>query len=398
MDTTARGRRSNGRSFARLEVPESVVFVRPSAYPAAAVRPGHRNVESRRRSGPSLAGLLLAATMLHAPAHAAPPDPQVERGRELYGTMCAVCHGPAGEGYRADQAPRIAHPDFLSAVNDAYLRRAIVHGRPGTTMSAWASERGGPLASADVDALVALLRSWSHAPPVKLEERPLSGDPARGKEVYAQECARCHGDHGREGPNVHIGSPQFLAGATNGFLRYAIRKGRPGTSMPGFEDDLGSDGIENVVALLRTFQLPLGPAQHLPSRPPPLPLGPVPLNPKGHAPVGFSAYPQMTPADTIKAQLDAHARFALLDARAPSDFASEHIAGAVSVPFYDPAPYVAALPKNTWLVCYCGCPHAESGELARKLVEAGFTKVTVLDEGLGVWKQRNYPTRTGDKP
>jgi hypothetical protein len=43
-------------------------------------------------------------------------------------------------------------------------------------------------------------------------------------------------------------------------------------------------------------------------------------------------------------------------------------------------------------------PHAESGELARKLVEAGFTKVTVLDEGLGVWKQRNYPTRTGDKP
>jgi cytochrome c oxidase cbb3-type subunit 3/ubiquinol-cytochrome c reductase cytochrome c subunit len=122
------------------------------------------------------------------------------------------------------------------------------------------------------------------------------------------------------------------------------------------------------------------------------------MNPKGHAPVGFTAYPQMTPADTIKSQLDAHARFALLDARAPSDYATEHIAGAVSVPFYDPAPYFAALPKNTWLVCYCACPHAESGELAKKLIEAGFTKVTVLDEGLGVWKQRSYPTHTGDKP
>ena len=100
----------------------------------------------------------------------------------------------------------------------------------------------------------------------------------------------------------------------------------------------------------------------------------------------------------MKSQLDAKARFALLDARAPSDYAAEHIAGAVSVPFYDPAPYVDKLPKDAWLVCYCACPHAESGELARKLMEAGFSKVTVLDEGLRVWKERNYPTHTGDKP
>ena len=361
------------------------------------MRPVGLNGDSGRQSG-LLLGLLLAGIALRAPAETAPPSQQVERGREIYGNMCAVCHGPAGEGYRADQAPRIAHPDFLSAVNDAYLRRAIAQGRPGTTMSAWATERGGPLSGADVDAVVALLRSWEHAPAARLEERPLSGDPARGKEIYAEECARCHGERGRDGPNIHIGTPQFLMGVTNGFLRYAIRKGRSGTSMPGFEDSLGTDRIEDVVALLRTFQLPPGLAEHLPARPPPLPLGPLPLNPKGKAPVGFSAYPQMTSVDTVKAQLDARARFALLDARAPSDYAIEHIAGAVSVPFYDPAPYIAALPKNAWLVCYCACPHAESGELARRLVEAGFTKVTVLDEGLRVWKERNYPMRTGDKP
>src|SRR5262249_38642388 len=212
--------------------PETVVFVRPSAYPAAAVHPDHRNLDSSRRSG-LLIELLLVALVLHAQANAAPPPSEVERGRELYGNMCAVCHGPAGEGYRADQAPRIAHPDFLSTVNDAYLRRAIAQGRPGTTMSAWAKERGGPLPSADVDALVALLRSWSQAPPVRLDERPLSGDPARGKEIYAEECARCHGDQGREGPNIHIGSPQFLTGASNGLLRYAIRKGRGGPPHAG---------------------------------------------------------------------------------------------------------------------------------------------------------------------
>ena len=56
------------------------------------------------------------------------------------------------------------------------------------------------------------------------------------------------------------------------------------------------------------------------------------------------------------------------------------------------------LPKDAWLVCYCSCPHAESGQLAQKLSAKGFTKVTVLDEGLGVWKAKKYPTKTGLDP
>jgi len=89
---------------------------------------------------------------------------------------------------------------------------------------------------------------------------------------------------------------------------------------------------------------------------------------------------------------------AFLDARAPSDYAGEHIAGAVSVPFYDPAPYFAGLPKDAWLVCYCACPHAESGKLAGQLLAHGFTKVAVLDEGLRFWKANNYGTRSGPLP
>ena len=89
---------------------------------------------------------------------------------------------------------------------------------------------------------------------------------------------------------------------------------------------------------------------------------------------------------------------AILDARAPPDYTYEHIAGAVSVPFYDPDPYIDQLPRDAWLVAYCSCPHAESGQLARKLTAKGFTKVTVLDEGLGVWKNRKYPVKNGDKP
>ena len=74
------------------------------------------------------------------------------------------------------------------------------------------------------------------------------------------------------------------------------------------------------------------------------------------------------------------------------------VTGAVSVPFYDPAPYFDSLPKDTWLVCYCACPHAESGQLAQKLAAQGFKKVTVLDEGLNVWKSKNYPVTTAQTP
>jgi rhodanese-related sulfurtransferase len=124
----------------------------------------------------------------------------------------------------------------------------------------------------------------------------------------------------------------------------------------------------------------------------------VPLNPRGPEPKDFRVQPASTPADVVKAQLDHGARMALLDARAPSDYVSEHISGALSVPFYDPTPYIHLLPKDVWYVCYCACPHAESGQLAQKLAAAGFTKVTVLDEGIGVWRQRGYGTHSGMDP
>jgi cytochrome c oxidase cbb3-type subunit 3 len=124
----------------------------------------------------------------------------------------------------------------------------------------------------------------------------------------------------------------------------------------------------------------------------------VPLHPKGPEPDGFRTEPATTPVDVVKGQWDRGARMGILDARAPSDYLGSHISGAVSVPFYDPDPYLASLPKDTWLVCYCGCPHAESGQLAHKLVSHGFKKVTVLDEGINVWRARGYPMGSGVDP
>jgi len=323
-----------------------------------------------------------------------------KHGSNTYARMCAVCHGAEGEGYRADQATALANRAFLASVSEPFLRRAIVQGRGGTTMSAWGHERGGPLSRAEVDGLVAFIQSWATRPRAMLDERSVSGQASHGEDLFARDCARCHGERGMGGPNVNIGNLDLLSTASDGFLREAIRAGRPGTAMKGFAAALGDAGVEDIVALLRSWQAsPVAgarPAQA--ARPPPVPLGPVPLNPRGPEPVGFRISPATTPADVVKAQLDRGAKMALLDARAPSDYANEHIAGAVSVPFYDPDPYVNALPRDAWLVCYCACPHAESGTLAKKLVDKGFDKVTVLDEGLGVWKAKKYATHTGYEP
>lgn len=357
-----------------------------------------------RPRGPRAAGAIGAALLaavslaLARPARAADPkaapplSPEAARGAEIYAQMCSVCHGAAGEGYAADQAPRLAQPDFLASVSDEFLREAITNGRRETTMSAWGRRRGGPLKPEDVEAVILFIRSWQKGPAVKLDEQALKGNAVAGAKIYDAQCASCHGPRGLGGPQMRIAGAELLASASDGFLRHAIKRGRPGTPMPAFEATLGKQGIEDVIAALRSFQ-PTHEQWQTGLRPPPLPLGPLPLNPKGPEPEGFRA-DGTTPADVIHAQLERGARLAFLDARAPSDFQREHITGAVSVPFYDPSPYYAQLPRDTWLVCYCACPHAESVNLAKQLAAQGFTKVTVLDEGLGVWKSRGYPVTT----
>jgi len=346
----------------------------------------------------ALAGFAVATTACHR--HVLTPTER--HGQEAYAKTCAVCHGPKAAGYAADQAPALAQPDFLASVTDEFLRNAITSGRSGTTMSAWGTARLGPHAPSDVDAIIAWLRTLSQRPPAVLDERPLAGDVATGATIYGARCASCHGTTGTNGPQIHIGNPELVVRASDGFLRYAIARGRPGTAMPAFAQAIGDAGVDSVVKLLRSWAIAPTPVDTPmpPPRPPvgPLPLGPVPLNPHGPAAEGFHATPATTPADKVKSELDRGARMAILDARAPSDYLNEHIAGAVSVPFYDPARYFAGLPKDAWLVCYCACPHAESGQLAQKLLGAGFTKVTVLEEGLGVWRARKYPTHTGETP
>lgn len=330
-----------------------------------------------------------------APDASVDPVAQLERGKLLYGRYCNFCHGEGGVGYAADQAPRLASDDLLTLASDDFLRDAIVKGRPGTTMSAWSVARGGPLGYDDASAIVALLRTWQKGPAVSTDARKVEGDAERGAPLYATHCASCHGAKGRDGKHNALAGAELLASATDGFLATTIERGRAGTPMAAFAGKLTPAQIDDVVALLRSWQKAPEEAPALP--PKPGELVNVVINPRGPQ-AKLDPKADFIKADVVKAEVDRHASMIIVDARPPSDYARMHIAGAISVPFYQVEAFSKQIPKDRFILTYCACPHAESVKVRDALRGLGYARVSVIDEGIIVWRDRGYPVRGGAKP
>lgn len=354
----------------------------------------------RPLSHPSLTGLIVAAAGLFSTtctdeSSRATEAPTV-RGARLYAETCALCHGANGEGYKADDAPRLAGQEFLAGASDSFLQTAILKGRPGTTMSAWSHERGGPFSDEDAKAVVAFLRTWQAVPAHPLSNDPITGgDPTRGAATYEARCRECHGEKGENGRYIQLANPVFLASANDAYIRLAIEQGRPQTPMPAFSATETKSGVDDLVALLRSWQRPVDGPETLP--PEAGGLVDVVLNPGGPEPA-WDPKGQFVPADHVKEALDQGATFVLADARPPSDYSGGHIAGAISVPFFKVEPYLPEIPKDRFVITYCACPHAESGFAAEIFRKRGYSRVAVLDEGFKVWRTRGYPVKSGGQP
>lgn len=87
----------------------------------------------------------------------------IDLGAELYASLCAECHGKSGEGVTGTA---LGNPAMLSMTTDPFIRHAIVNGRQGTDMRAFAGE----LSDEQIDALTAFIRSratgWEILKPV----------------------------------------------------------------------------------------------------------------------------------------------------------------------------------------------------------------------------------------
>ncbi len=99
----------------------------------------------------------------------APVVGDADSGERVYAAHCQRCHGVRGE--RGD-AVSLSNTSLLSAASDAFLRHAVIHGRPGTPMPSF----DGVLRSDQIDNVVALLRSWA-TPPEPVRKAPPEPPP-----------------------------------------------------------------------------------------------------------------------------------------------------------------------------------------------------------------------------
>ncbi len=182
-------------------------------------------------------------------------------GKQLFYDNCAVCHGNGGKG---GVGVPLALPDFINSVDDNYLRISIKMGRPGRVMPAFPS-----LEDAQISAIVHFMRSWTGKSAPHFSRTTISADVAKGKQIYQQRCAACHGVNGEgsKGTGVTfsrprdlpilapaLNNPGFLAAASDEMIRHTLIKGRKGTPMISFlKQGLSHNDINNVVTYVRSF-------------------------------------------------------------------------------------------------------------------------------------------------
>ncbi len=309
-------------------------------------------------------------------------------GKATYTRLCAPCHGADAKGYGADFSPSLVNPTFLESASDDFLRRSIIFGRPGTSMGAYGKALGGPLEDADVDKMVAWIRSQGP------KQKPLPavgvGDVTRGAKLYGEYCKTCHGDAAKRGEAPHLANIQFLTIATDSFIRYATEVGRPGTKMLAFNTVMTPAQLDDVTAYVRTLSQN---ATATPLLPEPTGKEPLVINPKGKNPDWKPRADRFIGIDVVAKALADKKKMIIVDARPPSDWRRAHITGAVSIPYHElkRLDEIAAKHKDTYVIAYCACPHHLSGIVVDELIKRGHKKALVLDEGVNLWHQKNYP-------
>ncbi len=101
--------------------------------------------------------------------------------------------------------------------------------------------------------------------------------------------------------------------------------------------------------------------------------------------------PQTVDAQTLNQWIE-QGSVTLIDVREPSEYAAEHIQGAVLVPLSKFRPDQIPVEADKKLVLYCRSGN-RSGQAAQKLFQAGFEEVTHLRCGISDWSEQGLPVQ-----
>jgi ubiquinol-cytochrome c reductase cytochrome c subunit len=233
-----------------------------------------------------LALLLTPATGTATSATAAQQQPTDSpalnaRGRELYQQACASCHGPDPNG--SSYYPTV--PSLKGVGGAAAVDWVLRTGRmPWRDTKGPAIPRGQPrFNEADIRALTVYIgRAVGDAQLPNVD--PSRGDVARGRELYGQACAACHGMNGAGAalggeniaPSLQDVSPMDVAEAIKiGPGQMPVGGGLPGYDFQSAESTQEVNDIAAYVESLKTR---------------PYNRGGAPIGGKGPVPEGFVAW------------------------------------------------------------------------------------------------------------
>ena len=194
------------------------------------------------------------------------PRPAQERGKVVYESHCATCHGVDGgaetpAGRLLSPRPRnFADPVEMSRVTIDRIYHAIKEGRPGTGMAAW----GQVLSESQIGDVMDYIQALARQTPARLSSEQLSLEV--GRRIYERECVLCHGKDGRAQteaarvlrPRPHdLADPIEMARVDDGRMYSSIKLGRRATGMAGWGELLSPAEIIDLMRYVRTLEQPL---------------------------------------------------------------------------------------------------------------------------------------------
>jgi len=174
------------------------------------------------------------------------------QGRAAFADNCAPCHGAGAGG--AKGYPNLIDDDWLWGGKIDDIAYTIAHGIRSTDDKTRAGSmpafgRDKILERPDINAVADYVLSLSGLPTSK------GADLARGKTVFADNCAVCHGDAGKG--NQELGAPNltdaiWLYGADRDTIIEAVYQGR-GSTMPAWGNRLDDTTIKSLAVYVFTL-------------------------------------------------------------------------------------------------------------------------------------------------
>ncbi len=226
-----------------------------------------------------------------APAGAMLDIKRAAHGRDVFASVCVMCHGASGTGVTG-LGKNLVESDFLAANDDGLMHQFLIEGRPDAKPAAMPARGGRPdLTDADLADVVVYLRGLQDPrrlpelpPPVALATAPVSADEkaqalaaaggdaelaeyiAHGSKIFNTTCIACHGAGGVgiKGNGKPLANNEFVRSLDDDSLLAFIKKGRDpsdpknttGVGMParGGNPALSDDDLLDVIDYLRTLQ------------------------------------------------------------------------------------------------------------------------------------------------